>query len=59
MFNQVMANQLPQQAPSTSDVPPFPHHLAADPTSIEAAQRLNADPPAGAPRWQPEEGDFS
>jgi hypothetical protein len=53
-----MADQLTPQAPST-DVPPFPHQLAAAPTSIEATNRLNADPPPGAPRWQPEEGDFS
>jgi hypothetical protein len=54
-----MAEDIPQQAPSTIDVPPFPHHSAAVPTSLEGSERLNADPPAGAPRWLPEEGDFS
>jgi hypothetical protein len=58
MFCRVMANELPQPAPST-DVPPFPHHAALAPTSIEAAERLNADPSAATPTWHPEDGDFS
>ena len=55
----VMAHETPHTAPSTSDAPPFPHHLAVAPTTLEGAERLNADPPATRPQWQPEEGDFS
>ena len=59
MFYLVMAHQTPHTAPSTNDAPPFPHHLAVAPTTLEGAERLNADPPATRPQWQPEEGDFS
>ena len=59
MLCREMAQKTPHQAPSTSDAPPFPHRLAVAPISLEAAERLNADPPAAAPRWQPEDGDFS
>ncbi|MDA0171692.1 hypothetical protein OJ998_21510 [Solirubrobacter taibaiensis] len=54
-----MAHETPHTAPSTNDAPPFPHHLAVAPTTLEGAERLNADPPATRPQWQPEEGDFS
>ena len=59
MFCLVMAHETPHTAPSTTDAPQFPHHLAAAPSTLEGAERLNADPPAHAPQWQPEEGDFS
>lgn len=54
-----MANENPHQAPSTTDVPPFPNVLAAVPPSLDATERLNADPPDTAPQWEPEDGDFS
>ena len=46
MFCLVMAHETPHTAPSTTDAPPFPHHLAVAPTTLEGAERLNADPPA-------------
>jgi hypothetical protein len=49
----------PQPATSNHDVPPFPHHLAAPQTPLEAAERQYADRPDGVPNWQPDDGDFT
>jgi hypothetical protein len=54
-----MTQDTHQKAPSTTDVPPFPHHAAAPPAPLEPAERQYAEPQHGVPRWQPEEGDFS
>ena len=55
-----MTSDTPQPVASTSnDAPAFPHHAAVAQTPLEAAERQYADQPAGAPRWQPDEGDFN
>ena len=54
-----MTHNTPHEAPSTTDAPPFPHHAAAAPTPLEAAERQYADRAAGVPNWQPEDGDFT
>jgi hypothetical protein len=54
-----MTHETPQQAPSRTDAPPFPHHDALPQSPFEAAERQYADRPRGVPFWQPEDGDFT
>jgi hypothetical protein len=54
-----MTDHTPQQLPTETDAPPFPHHAAAPHTPLEAAERQYADRASGVPNWQPEDGDFT
>jgi hypothetical protein len=54
-----MMPNTPHETPATSDAPPFPHHAAAAPLPLEAAERQYADRATGVPNWQPEDGDFT
>jgi hypothetical protein len=54
-----MSHDMPQQSQSTTDAPPFPHHLADSPVPLEPAERQYAEPQRGQPSWQPEDGEFS
>jgi hypothetical protein len=54
-----MTPNTPQQAPSHTGAPPFPHHAAAPQTPLEAAERQYANRPSGVPNWQPEDGDYA